>query len=321
MEINKKELLLQMERIRKVEETIADRYAEQEMRCPTHLSIGQELVGAVAGMTMRSSDYAVSTHRGHAHYLGKGGDMKAMIAEIYGKVDGCARGRGGSMHLADQKVGFMGTTAIVGNSIPIGVGLGLSIKMSGDDRVSTIFLGDGCVEEGVFYEAANFSEVQQLPVVFICENNLYSVYSPLKVRQPQGRVINKMVQGLGLKTFAEDGENVEKTYECISEAIGHARDGNGPVFVEISAYRWREHCGPNYDNDLAYRSQEEFLDWKSRDPLDNYRKLLLETGQVTQEELSIMDDTVCREVDAAFEFALSSPFPDNTEAYVDEYAP
>jgi len=321
MEINKKELLLRMERIRKVEETIAERYAEQEMRCPTHLSIGQELVGAIAGMLMRSTDYAVSTHRGHAHYLGKGGDMKAMMAEIYGKVDGCARGRGGSMHLADQKVGFMGTTAIVGNSIPIGVGLGLSIKMSGDDRVSTIFLGDGCVEEGVFYEAVNFAAVQQLPVVFLCENNLYSVYSPLEVRQPQGRVINEMVQGLGLKTYAEDGENVEKTYACISEAISHARDGNGPVFAEISAYRWREHCGPNYDNDLAYRSEEEFLDWKCRDPLVTYRKLLLETGQVTLEELSIMDDTVFREVDAAFKFASSSPFPDNAEAYIDEYAP
>jgi TPP-dependent pyruvate/acetoin dehydrogenase alpha subunit len=321
MEINKKELLLRMERIRKVEETIADKYSEQEMRCPTHLSIGQELVGAASGMIMRATDYAVSTHRGHAHYLGKGGDMKAMIAEIYGKVDGCARGRGGSMHLIDQKVGFMGTTAIVGNSIPIGVGLGLSIKMAGDDRVSAIFLGDGCIEEGVFYEAANFSAVQKLPVVFICENNLYSVYSPLEVRQPKGRIINKMVQGLGLKTFTEKGENVEDTYECLSRAINHARDGYGPVFVEISAYRWREHCGPNYDNDLSYRSEEEFMDWKARDPLNCYRQLLLESGQITQADLEILNVELNTEVTDAFAFASNSAFPDNAEAYLDEYAP
>jgi TPP-dependent pyruvate/acetoin dehydrogenase alpha subunit len=321
MQINKKELLLRMERIRKVEETIAEKYSEQEMRCPTHLSIGQELVGAASGMSMRSTDYAVSTHRGHAHYLGKGGDMRAMIAEIYGKVDGCARGRGGSMHLIDQKVGFMGTTAIVGNSIPIGVGLGLSIKMAGDDRVSAIFLGDGCIEEGVFYESANFSAVQNLPVIFICENNLYSVYSSLEVRQPKGRVIHKMVEGLGLKTFTEEGENVEATYACIANAVSHVRDGHGPAFVEISAYRWREHCGPNYDNELSYRSEEEFLDWKARDPLDSYRKWLLESGQVSQPELDALDAEVSAEVDSAFAFASDSSFPDNAEAYLDEYAP
>ncbi len=321
MKINKKELLFRMARIRKVEETIAEKYSEQEMRCPTHLSIGQELVGAAAGMILQPNDYAVSTHRGHAHYLGKGGDMNAMVAEIYGKVDGCARGRGGSMHLVDQKVGFMGTTAIVGNSIPVGVGLGLSIKMANETRVSAIFLGDGCIEEGVFYESANFSAVQNLPVVFICENNLYSVYSPLAVRQPKGRVINEMVHSLGLKTFVEEGENVEDTYNCMLDAVTFARGRNGPVFIEISAYRWREHCGPNYDNDLAYRTEEEFLDWKARDPLDTYRKSLLETGQISESELCELDEKVCAEVDAAFEFAVNSDFPDNAEAYIDEYAP
>ena len=154
------QLLYQMKRIRKVEEGIAARYPEGKMRCPTHLSVGQEAVPAAIALTLNHSDFAIGTHRGHGHYLGKGGNLGSMIAEIYGKVTGCSHGRGGSMHLIDMKVGFMGTTAIVGNSIPIGVGLGLSIQLHGTDQLSCIFLGDGAVEEGVFYESANFAAVR-----------------------------------------------------------------------------------------------------------------------------------------------------------------
>ena len=165
-----------MYRIRSVEEEISKRYSEGKMRCPTHLSIGQEAVPAAFSQIVSKKDYTVSSHRGHAHYLAKGGNLNSMIAEIYGKRSGCSNGKGGSMHLMDLSVNFMGTTAIVGNSIPIGVGLGLSAKTKKTKQISFIFFGDGAVEEGVFYESINFAATKKLPTIFVCENNLYSVY-------------------------------------------------------------------------------------------------------------------------------------------------
>ncbi|NBW52030.1 MAG: thiamine pyrophosphate-dependent dehydrogenase E1 component subunit alpha, partial [Betaproteobacteria bacterium] len=187
-----KQLLHQMRRIRHVELEIARRYGEGKMRCPTHLSVGQEAVAAAVGLALRQTDLAVSGHRAHAHYLAKGGSLPAMLAEIYGRVDGCSRGKGGSMHLVDESVGFMGSTAIVAGTIPVGVGLAYGIKCKKSDQVSCVFHGDATVEAGVFFESVNFAVVKRLPVLFVCENNLYSVYSPLSVRQPQGRSIAQM---------------------------------------------------------------------------------------------------------------------------------
>lgn len=318
--MDKIDLLRRMKRIRCVEETIAERYSEQKMRCPTHLSIGQELVGAISGVVLRNSDVAVSTHRGHAHYLGKGGSLPAMIAEIYGKVTGCARGRGGSMHLIDESVGFMGTTAIVGNSIPLGVGLGLSKSLNGGDDISCVFIGDGSIEEGVFYESINFSSVRKLPVLFLCENNLYSVYSPMTVRQPNGRKIHKMVEAMGVQEYHADGADTVATYETIAQAVQHIRTGNGPAFVEVMTYRWLEHCGPNYDNDLPYRENAEFEMWKKRDALENFQAQLLAEGILSPAQLENIENKISDEINQAFEFAEKSEMPDISEAYIDEYA-
>ena len=254
-----------MKRIRFVEESIAQKYGEGKMRCPTHLSIGQEAVAAAVGLALRKDDVAVSGHRAHAHYLGKGGNLKAMIAEIYGKATGCARGKGGSMHLIDESVGFKGRTAIVGGTVPVGVGLAYAIKLRGADQVSCVFLGDAVVEAGVFFESANFAVLKRLPVLFVCENNLYSVYSPLSVRQPEGRKIHEMVAGLGLKILHGDGNDVQFVFKTASDAVSGIRSGSGPVFMEFSTYRWREHCGPFYDNDIGYRSEQEFEEWKRKD--------------------------------------------------------
>jgi pyruvate dehydrogenase E1 component alpha subunit len=230
-----------MHRIRAVEERIAQHYPEGKMRCPVHLSIGQELIPALFAAHVRTTDFAVSTHRGHAHYLAKGGDLKSMIAEIYGKATGCAKGKGGSMHLVDLNVNFVGTSAIVGNSIPLGVGLGLSAQLKKTDQMSCVFLGDGAIEEGVFYESVNFAAVRKLPVLFICENNLYSVYSPLSVRQPHGRSIAKMVESMGVKVATADGTDINASSNTMRDAVQYVRDGNGPCFVEFSTYRWSEH--------------------------------------------------------------------------------
>jgi len=306
-----------MYRIRAVEEEIVRRYPESKMRCPVHLSIGQEAVPAAFAECVRATDFAVSTHRGHAHYLAKGGDLEALIAEIYGKATGCAKGKGGSMHLIDLGVNFMGTSAIVGNSIPIGVGLALSAQLKGTDQISCIFLGDGAIEEGVFYESVNFAAVRKLPVLFICENNLYSVYSPLSVRHPKGRGIAKMVEAMGVHVAEGDGNDALAIHQIMQDAIDKVRAGSGPYFLEFSTYRWREHCGPNYDNDIGYRTQEEFQDWQSREPISRLEKALHMTASAVMDE---MRAEVNAEVQAAFEFAETASFPAQSDAYQGVYA-
>jgi len=312
-----KQLLFQMRRIRHVEQEIARRYGEGKMRCPTHLSIGQEAVSAVVGLPLPAYDMAVSGHRAHAHYLAKGGSLPAMLAEIYGKVDGCSRGKGGSMHLVDESVGFMGSTAIVAGTIPVGVGLAYGMKCKRTDQVSCIFHGDAAVEAGVFFESVNFAVVKKLPVLFLCENNLYSVYSPLSVRQPEGRSIAKMAEGLGMKGSTGDGNVVAEVYAKTIEALASIRAGEGPQLIEFSTYRWLEHCGPNYDNDLGYRTEAEYLAWKAKEPIARFELVLLAGGIVSVAEVNQMDMDIAREVNDAFEFADASPFPSAASAYTD----
>lgn len=309
-------LLKQMFLIRMVEEEIALRYPREQMRCPVHLSIGQEAVPAGFALAVRQTDYAVSTHRGHAHYMAKGGDLKAMVAEIYGKTTGCSKGKGGSMHLIDLAVRFMGSTAIVGNSIPIGVGLALSTQLRSEDDIACVFLGDGAVEEGVFFESLNFAAVRNLPVLFICENNLYSVYSPLSVRQPKGRSISKLVEEFGIVSSTADGNDVEKVYETLVSLVSDIRRDQRPRFVEFSTYRWREHCGPSFDDQLGYRSQQEVAYWMNRDPIKLFKER--NAGKIPNFE-SVVDNLIKQtrdEVEAAFKFAEDSPFPDKSEAYL-----
>lgn len=314
-------LLTTMWRIRGVEEAIARRYPAGRMRCPVHLSIGQEAVPAAVAACVRRDDYAVSTHRGHAHYLAKGGDLAAMIAELHGKASGCAGGRGGSMHLIDPAVGFMGTSAIVGNSIPVGVGLALALQARGGDAVSLVFLGDGAVEEGVFYESVNFAVVRKLPVIFVCENNLYSVYSPMAVRQPEQPGIAARVGGLGIAAYSGDGNDALACLEVLQAAFARVRGGDGPAFVEFSTYRWREHCGPHYDNDLGYRSVAEFEDWQGRDPVVALERTL--SAAMAGDWDGWRRDTraaLADECEAAFAAADAAPFPEAATAYVGEYA-
>jgi len=306
-----------MQRIRSVEEEISKRYSEEKMRCPTHLSIGQEAVPAAFSQIASVKDYAVSSHRGHAHYLGKGGNLNSMIAEIYGKRSGCSNGKGGSMHLIDLSVNFMGSTAIVGNSIPIGVGLGLSAKTKKTKQISFIFFGDGAVEEGVFFESVNFAATKKLPTIFICENNLYSVYSPLSVRQPKGRDISKMVNSMGLKVLKCDGNDVVKIYRVLQKAVNETRKGKGPYFLEFSTYRWLEHCGPNFDNNIGYRSEKEFRKWKEKDPIKKIKRLI---GSRFPKEIKKIDKEIKKEVMKSFEFAEKSDFPKKSDAYKGVYA-
>jgi TPP-dependent pyruvate/acetoin dehydrogenase alpha subunit len=315
MNIDKKQILglyQRMLKIRLTEETIANRYSEGEMRCPTHLSIGQEAVSSGVCGNLNDNDFVLSTHRCHAHYIAKGGDINKMIAEVYGKATGCSAGKGGSMHLIDKSVGFMGSTALVGNTIPVAVGLGLSIKLNGTNTISCVFFGDGAVEEGVFYESVNFAVLKRLPVLFICENNLYSVYSPLNVRQPENRNIHEMVKSFGIDAFSGNGNNVSEVFKMTQNAVEGIKAGKGPQFIEYSTYRWREHCGPNYDNDIGYRTEKEFKDWKEKDPIHYCEKELLDLSNSDIEDYHNKTQGI---VDGAFEFANNSPFPSPDEAF------
>lgn len=313
-------LLRDMIRIRRVEETIAERYSEQKMRCPTHLSIGQEAPSAAAGAVLKTTDLAVSGHRAHAHYLAKGGNLRAMIAEIYGKSTGCSRGKGGSMHLIDESVGFMGSTAIVGGTVSVGVGLALSRALIGQGDIVCIFMGDAVMETGSFYESANFAATQELPVLFLCENNLYSVYSPLEVRQPKGRSIAKTAAALGLHATEGDGNDVAATYELVQAAADRLRAGAGPQFVELATYRWREHCGPQFDNHIGYRTEAEFETWLERDPIPRFANRLSSEGVIDPAWTDTVTSEIDREIADAFEFAEASPFPAPAEAFTDLYS-
>lgn len=313
------DLLERMIYLRSVDQFIADHYKDQEMRCPTHLSIGQEGPSAAVGMVLRPTDYAVSTHRGHYHYLAKGGDLDAMVAEIYGRVTGCARGRGGSMHLIDEKVGFKGTTAIVGNSIPVGTGLGLAQKLDGGDGIALVCLGDAAVETGSFWESVNFAATQKLPVLYLCENNLYSVYTPMEPRQPAGRKIHQMAAAMGLTTFHGDGNDAEQALGLLQNAVDGIRAGNGPALVELATYRWREHCGPNFDNDIGYRTEEEYLSWKDRDPIAALEAKIADDAEAVARIASFRAQNQAR-LEAAFSAAKAAPWPPVEEGYVDEYA-
>jgi TPP-dependent pyruvate/acetoin dehydrogenase alpha subunit len=314
------DLCRSMIRIRVIEELIADRYADQQMRCPVHLSIGQE--GAAVGVcaALRSADYAVSGHRSHGHYLAKGGNLRAMMAELYGRVDGCSRGKGGSMHLVDLDVGFLGATPIVGSTIAIGVGAAFASSLRSEDRLAAVFFGDGATEAGIFHESLNFAVLHRLPVLFVCENNLYSVYSPLAVRQPAHRSIHGLAASHGMPAHSVDGNDVSAVHRAAVVAVDGIRRGEGPAFLELSTYRWREHCGPNWDDQLGYRPVGELASWQRSDPVVAATEALTAAGRCDQTGIDAMFSEAREEALSAVEFARASPFPDADELHRDVYA-
>src|SRR5262249_9011665 len=232
-----------MLKIRRVEERIKALYPEGDMRCPTHFSIGQEAVAAGVCRHLSLEDHVISAHRSHAHYIGKGGSLRAMFAELYGKVDGCASGKGGSMHLIDLSVNFLGCVPIVGSTIPIGVGASFGTMLQGRPGITVVFFGDAATETGVFHESVNFAAVHRLPVLFVCENNLYSVNTPLDARQPGNRTITELVRGHGIRTSQHDGQLVETVDAAAAETIAHIRNKGGPAPLEVMPYRSLEHSG------------------------------------------------------------------------------
>lgn len=296
-----------------IEETIADRYSDQEMRCPVHLSIGQEGVAVGTAAALERSDLILSSHRAHAHYLAKGGDLTSMLAEIYGRATGTAGGRGGSMNLRDPDVGVLLSIPIVASSIPVAVGVAFTQKRTNSGKVVVSYFGDAAIEEGVFHEAANFASLHQLPIVFVCENNLYSVYTNLRDRQPD-RSITEVANAHGINTEHEYGNDVELVYRTMQTAVERAREGAGPSFLLFDTYRWLEHCGPNYDNDIGYRTQSEADEWMKQCPLTRFRTQLMLDGKLDQAQEERFRQEISAEIEAAFVTARAAPYPDPSSA-------
>lgn len=295
-------------RIRLIEEEIVARYSEQEMRCPTHICIGQEAASVGVSAHLRKDDAVFSAHRSHGHYIAKGGDVKAMIAEIYGRQTGCAAGKGGSQHLVDLDAGFMGSAPILASTISVGVGMAWAMKRRKEDRVCVIYFGDGATEEGAFHEAMNYAGVEQLPVIFVCENNLYSVHTPLEVRQPP-RAIHELAAVHGMLGLAGDGNDVDEAWRLAKTAVDRARAGAGPTLIELATYRLKEHVGPNEDGGLGYRAPQEIDEWAAKCPIALYEKRLKASGDLTDEYCADLRAQVREEVEGAFAFAIASEFP------------
>lgn len=300
-------------RIRRTEAEIAKVYPADIIKSPIHLSIGQEAVSIGVCEALQPSDVVFGTYRSHALYLAKGGDMKKMIAELYGKVTGCARGKGGSMHLIDAAAGVMGTSAVVGTTIPLAVGYAYALQLDGKDSIVASFFGDGAVEEGVFHESLNFAALKSVPILFICENNGYAIHSHQSKRQPMDNICER-ARVYGMPAERIEDNDIFEIYERVKRASNEIRHGRqGPRFFECMTYRWREHVGPNEDFDAGYRSQSEAHPWFEKDPL----KILgasLEPARRGQIEVDVE-----AEIYEAFTFAEESPFPNDGDLYSDVF--
>ncbi|OGW84703.1 MAG: dehydrogenase [Omnitrophica bacterium RIFCSPLOWO2_01_FULL_45_10] len=306
------ELYILMSKIRMTELKIEELYPNEEMKTPVHLCVGQEAIAAAISANLNKDDYCISNHRGHGHYIAKGGDLKAMIAELYCKETGCSKGRGGSMHLVDLRVGLLGSSSIVGGGIPIAVGVALAVNMRHEKRVSVVFFGDAATEEGIFYESVNFAVLKKLPVVFICENNFYSVLSHQKARQAFDNIYNRL-EGCGIPGYRVDGCDAVDAYNTAKSCIQNARNGKGPSLIEARAYRWRGHAGPGSDYHLGARPKKDLDDWIRKCPLKKLKNFMLKNKIVTDRKLDLIETPLKKEVEDAFRFAQKSPLPNKEE--------
>ena len=310
MKINITKVYYDLIRIRMIEKAISNQYKNQEMRCPVHLSVGQEPTAVGVCSFLNKDDKIFSAHRSHAHYLAKGGDLKKMLAELHGKVTGCSKGMGGSMHLMDEKAGLLAAVPIVGSTIPIAVGYAWMNKLKNIKNKTVVFFGEGATETGVFHESIGYAALHQIPIIFVCENNLYSVYTHLKDRQSKYRSIKKICEGSGLKYFHGDGSEIKSVIRVMRKAIDFNNKFKRPIFINFDTYRFLEHCGPNFDDDLNYRDPNEIKFWKKKDFMNKVTAKNINLKKVEKE--------IQLEIDNAFKFARKSKFPtkDNLDKFI-----
>ena len=319
MDIPKEKLELmyaRMMKIRLFEDRVKVLFAAGELPGFVHLYLGQEAVAAGACAPLNDEDYITSTHRGHGHILAKGGEFKYMMAELYGRSTGYNKGKGGSMHIAWPKLGILGANGILAAGMPIAAGAALSAKYRKSGQVTVCFFGDGASNEGVAHETMNIAAAFDLPLVFVCENNLYAVGT----YQPSVRPIEDIADranAYGMPGVVVDGNDVIAVYEVVDAAIERARTGNGPTLIECKTYRWHTHFEGEAD---TYRPPEEVAAWREREPIAPYRDMLISLAVFSDEDLTAIDESIIQELEEAVEFSRNSPFPEPETALTDLWA-
>ena len=261
------QMFVNLQLIRSVELLISEKYDTQIFRCPVHLSIGQEAIAVGVSINLQLEDKVVSTHRSHAHYIAKGGDLFSMLSELIGSPLGCSKGRGGSMHIFDKSVGFMASVPIVGSSLPIAVGIALAEKQLNSENIVVAYVGDAALETGAFYESLNLAALKNLPILIVLEDNGYSTYSNKEVRWPDNKNVRITIEGMGINYYSGSGDDVDEINTQVSEVIHNVRN-NKPSLVHLDTFRRYEHCGPSLDDNLGYRKSEEITSYIKRDPIE-----------------------------------------------------
>ena len=301
--------------IRRFECRVEQLLKENRIYGPAHLYIGQEAVAAGVCANLRLDDYVASTHRGHGHLIAKGGKFHPMMAELFARSTGYCKGKGGSMHIADMTRGMLGANGIVGAGISLATGAALAAKVRGTDQISVCFFGDGASNQGTFLEAINIASAMSLPVIYVCENNGYGVNTRWATIAGHTDIADRAI-GLGLPGKVIDGQDVTAVYEAAAEAVERARNGEGPTLLECKTYRYRGHCGVWGDP----RDPAEIAEWQKRDPVSMFAQALMAEELATEQQLQDMEQALEEELDAAVEFARSSPPPEVKEATTDVYA-
>jgi len=308
-------LYKKMLEIRLCEESFVNPILKGEVKCPVHLCSGEEAVAVGVCAALEDTDYIFGNHRSHGHFLAKGGKLRDLVAEIYGKETGCSKGRGGSMHLIDPDAGMLGAAPIVAGTISLAVGAALASRIQKDNRVSVSFFGDGATNEGVLFESMNFAALRKLPVIFVCENNLYATHMPVTECRPDCRIV-EIAQPFGISSACVDGNNVMEVYDTAAKAVELCKNEQGPFFIEALTYRLRGHVGPD-DNiqgtHTDIRSTEEIDLWKKRDPIDNFEKRLLNDGVLSELEIFEIKKEVNQAIRCAHVFAAESAYPRESE--------
>jgi len=307
--------LKKMLEIRYFEEKVMDLLSRDVVKGASHLYVGEEAVAVGAIAATRKDDYITSTHRGHGHCIAKGGDVKLMLAELCGKATGYCKGRGGSMHIADVGAGNLGATGIVGSNIPVATGAGLSVKLRKTDQVVLCFFGDGAANTGAFHESINMAAIWKLPVIYICENNLYGMSVAVSRAFPFDDIAER-AKGYNIPGVVADGMDVLDVKKTVGEAVVMARRGEGPTLVECKTYRYYGH---SRSDPRVYRTKEEEKTWKTKDPVLDFERRLVEWGVLKEAEVKRLEEAVAKEIDQAEEFALNSPYPSIESLYDDLY--
>lgn len=304
--------LYTMTLIRRSEEIIGEYVEKGLVKCPCHLSIGQEAIPVGISHFLSKYDFVFGNHRSHGHYLAMNHDVHSLFAEILGKATGCSKGMGGSMHIISKDTGFIGSVPIISATIPVAVGAALSAKLKGSNSIAVSYFGDGATEEGSFHESLNMASFYRLPVLFVCENNMLSSHMHINERQPFDSVA-RFAYAHGIEHNRIDGNDVNIVFKTAKYAVEYIRNGSGPFFIEAVTYRWRGHVGADENIDVGLRRKEDLGEWKKRNPIGRLLKGMISKGLITQDEYEKMDNDIIHLVRKEWERALGDPFPEHSQ--------